>query len=370
MAYFGSVVISDREGWEKVYPLEKALVMVGSAPVNDIVLPDLRGSGVASLHIQVIQPQAGLGQVRVVNLAKEGVPFRRSSGAENGAIPPGSSLMVGNGDEINLGDFTLQFALQAQAGMMRTARSAHLGLKLDLPGLSLSAGGRLAGMVTVTNYGDQRRCQFELELEGIPDGCYQIDPAPLLFPGAEECLQIRIFHRGSCPLAGRQPFTLRASAPAAYPTEVVAISETLDVSPVYCFELAVQDPASGVETAAPQPVSLNAWRIEPVQPETRSAIEPLLRPTALSAASPEVPPAPAGEPEAPAVEPAPPAEPDWYPAEGKSAPGQPPRGTVPGRLPGGRRPVLTRSGSPIPVIKAGPEPEPGEDAPAGEGKTP
>jgi hypothetical protein len=367
MAYYGSVKISDRDGWLKNYPLEKALLMVGSGTMNDIVLSDERGSGVASLHIQVFRPQAEQNTVRVVNLAKSGLPFRRSRG-ENGSLLPGSSIMLGSGDAISLGEYSLQFTLQAQPGVVRTARSAHLGLKLELPGLDLTAGGRLAGQLTVTNYGDQGRCQFELELEGLSAGCYQIDPAPLLFPRAEEHLQIRFFHRGSRPLAGKQAFTLRATAPAAYPAEMVAISETLDVSPVYRVELAVEDPTARVEAPAPAPMALEALRPGPQPVE----IPPVVASLAAPAVSPPLAfeePAPVSSQEGvtPEVTPAP--EPDWYPADSSAGPAQPVRVTS-ARLAGGRRPVLSRTGQAIPVIKSRPEPEPEANPPAEEGKTP
>ncbi len=366
MAYYGSVKISDRAGWVKNYPLEKALLMVGSGAMNDIVLTDERGSGVAPLHIQVFRPQAEQGAVRVVNLAKTGVLFRRSSG-ESGGLPPGSSIMLNSGDAISLGDYVLQFTLQAQPGIVRTARSAHLGLKLELPALDLPAGGRLAGQLTVTNYGDQGRCQFELELEGLPAGCYQIDPAPLLFPRAEEHLQIRFFHRGSRPSAGKQAFTLRAAAPAAYPAEMVAISEVLEVCPVYRFALAVQESAAKEEAAAPAAVMPEILRPELPQVELPVGGQPLAEPDAQPAAQPLVAlDEGAGPPEVPAVPP----ELDWYPAGSAGAPAPARPGPVPSRLPGARRPVLGRTGQPIQVIKSSPEPEPNATPPAEEGKTP
>ncbi len=362
MAYYGSVKISDRDGWVKSYSLEKALLMVGSGAMNDIILADERSSGVAPLHIQVFRPQAEQGAVRVVNLAKTGVPFRRSSG-ESGSLPPGSSIMLASGDAVSLGDYALQFTLQAQPGIVRTARSAHLGLKLELPGLDLPAGGRLAGQLTVTNFGDQGRCQFELELDGLPVGCYQIDPAPLLFPRAEEHLQIRFLHRGSRPPAGPQTFTLRACAPAAYPAETVAICESLIVSPVYRFELAVQDPAFRSEAAAPVPVAVEAVRPELPPVELPAVGEPLSAAAALPAA-------PLEEPASPPVVAAPEPEPDWYPASSATAAAQPRPGPVSPRPSGARRPLLGRTGQPIQVIKSAPEPAPDANPPAEEGKTP
>lgn len=371
MAYYGTVKITDRLGWAKSYPLEKSLLMIGSGAGNDIVLPEEHGSGVAPLHVQVFRPQVESGTVRVVNLAPQGTAYRRSNG-ESGGIGPGSSQDLADGDSLSLGEYSLLFTLQTQGGICRAARSEHLGLKLELPSRVLRAGARLAGQVTVTNYGDQRRCQFELELEGLPAGCYQIDPAPLLFPGAEEHLHIRIFHRGTSPAAGPRSFTLRACAPAAYPTEAVALAETLDVSPVYGYELSVLDPFAVPEAAGPQvepyplaqpvqppaPLVLPAPGLAPV--EQRSGQNALSQAALSSEEGSAALPEPLPEPVEPPVP-----EQDWWAEEPTVQPAG--RADPLARLGGGRRPRLAREGQPIPVYKP---PEPDSNPTAGEQKTP
>ena len=368
MAYYGTVKITDRLGWAKSYPLEKSLLMIGSGAGNDIILPEEHGSGVAPLHVQVFRPQVELGMVRVVNLAPQGTAYRRSGG-ESGAIGPGSSQDFGDGDSLSLGEYSLLFTLQSQAGISRATRSEHLGLKLELPSRNLRVGARLAGQVTVTNYGDQRRCQFELELEGLPAGCFRIDPAPLLFPGAEEHLQIRFFHRGTNPEAGLSSFTLRACAPVAYPTEMIAISETLEVSPVYGYELSVLDPFAIPEAASAQPEHYTPTL--PPQPAFQAILtsEPLAavpEPVSHAALSNE---ANLAESFAPSVEDAVPSAPeqDWWAGETSVQPAG--RADPLARLASARRPRLSRDRQPIPVYKP-PEPEPDSNPPSGEQKTP
>lgn len=364
MAYFGSIKVSDLEGWTKTFPIEKARLTVGSAATNDIALSGDRGGGVAQLHMQIFTSSMDAG-LRVINLAKEGVPFRRTATGETSLIPPGFPMGLGNGDVMTLGSYTLEINLHSQGGVVRTMRSANLGLRLELPGLKLPEGGRLAGKVIVSNLGNQPRCQFELELEGLPAGCYQIDPAPLLFPGVEEHLQIRFFHRGFNPAAGVIPFTLHATAPTAYPTEAITIAESLEVSPVYRYELSIDEIG-----AAQHPAAL-------VREEPRQEIP--LPPLTLRDASVEnkgteivVPPVPQVEPlRPPTVQtPEPPQDEEWFTGVSPVAEGSSSQGVIQSRQVSGRKPAFIRTGQSIPIINAPPEAEAGQIPPAGEQKKP
>jgi hypothetical protein len=228
MTFYGSLQVVDRDGWGKIFPLEKALFMVGSASVNDIVLP--AGSTVAPVHLQVIRPAVDASQVRVVNLSPNPLLLSRANQPGSVELPANGSGDLHDGDMLRLGDFTLAFSVQAQRGVVRSARSQNLGLTLELAGLELRAGKQLAGRLTLTNFGSENRCQFELDLEGLPADCYQIDPSPMLFPQGEERIGIRLYHLGSLPRGGECPITLRATAPAAYPTEEVELRLSLQVA--------------------------------------------------------------------------------------------------------------------------------------------
>lgn len=245
MAYYGALEVVDRAGWVKTYPLEKALLMIGSADFNDIVLPEERGLGIAPAHLQVMRPAIELGSIHVVNLSAAPVVLLKN-GQIVGNLPGGGTIELNDGDGLMLAEFHLTFAIQSQGGIVRSARSEHMGLRLELPGTTLRPFKQLAGRLTVTNYGSLPRCQFELELEGLPSDCYRIDPAPLLFPHGESQLQVRFFHRGSRPAGGLQALILRANAPGTYPVEEVTLDWNLDVTPLQSVQMALDE-----ETQAP-----------------------------------------------------------------------------------------------------------------------
>ena len=392
MPYYGSVNVIDRSGWSKSYNLEKSLLMVGSAAVNDIVLPLDRGSGVASIHLQVLHPQIDQSRVRVVNLANSAASLKKGATGENVTIPANGTGDVEDGDAISLGDFTLAFSIQSQNGFTGSARSDHMGLKLELPGLQLKIGNRLAGRITVSNYGDQKRCQFEIELEGLPADCYQIDPVPFLFPKGEETLQIRLYHRGNRPPAGSCPVQLRATAPGTYPTEEVLLPVQFEVMPVYRYDVSIEGSHALEAAAVPRPVTQAVVGIErpntglpPAEPLATAAgklapemsgltsepqpapaaalpqaIAPSPRPveSALNPAATESPvPAPAEK--APAAQ-----EVDWW-ASAQNLPTSENRPEPPANPSQARKPRLPLKGQPIQVLKT-----PQEPPESGSGQTP
>ena len=288
MAYYGSIEIMDTGGWSRTFALEKNRVMVGSAPFNDLVLSEERGGGIAPTHLQLFYTPGETNSLRVINLVNRPLTARAPNSHVDRTIPASGSGWLQNGDQLEVGDFQLKITLSAQGGIIQSTRSEHLGVTLELPGHELRPDSSLAGRLTLVNFGEQSRCQFEITLEGLPDECFKLDPAPLLYPGGKEQLQIRFFHRGILPPAGPVNITLRACAPNAYPTEIVIIDETLFVMPVFCFDLTIEEtrppkPAAApapvpVLTAAPVPVP-SAPQRQPVISQTHTAA-PLAQPAA------------------------------------------------------------------------------------------
>jgi hypothetical protein len=256
MPYYGSIMVQDPSGWTKAFRLEKSLVIVGSAPVADIILPAEHGEGVQPFHLQLLHPQPELVTVRAVNLTGGAIPLVRVNPAAAAVLGANASLDLEDGDGLHVGGFILTLALQSVEGFSRVQRSEHLGLKLEMPTPRLRAGKGVDGLLTVTNFGTQKRCQFEIDLDGLPADCYQIDPAPLISPNGEEQLRIRFFHRGTRPAGGACPITLRMTAPVTYPTEEVLLGFNLEVAPIYQVEVSIltvnQTPAAHVEPL-PQP---------------------------------------------------------------------------------------------------------------------
>lgn len=328
MPYYGSIQVQDRSGWVKTFRLEKALAMVGSAGMNDVILPGEHG-GAAPVALQLLHTQPGSSQVRAVNLTAGPLPIAHARQAGAGEIAANASRELLDGDVLQVGEFSLTFSLQSGEGFSRSQRSEHLGLKLELPGLKLRAGRQLDGLLTISNFGAQKRCQFEIDLEGLPADCFRIDPAPLLYPGGEEQLAFRITHRGSRPGAGPCPACLRMAAPGAYPTEEVRLEFTLEVAPVYQVDMRVLDgkepPSEWGEAAiAPELQAAPAAAAKRGNGSGLPAPEEAARPAAAQpvpaeeagAASPQASqaPAPQAEPAAPPAAPPQPAEPepDWW----------------------------------------------------------
>ncbi len=305
MSYYGTMQIVDETGWSKTFSLEKALTMIGSAAFNDIVLSEHHGSGVAAVHLQLIRMQAGTRGFRLVNLVNEPLSITLSRARGDAVIPPNGSRDLEDGDAVRIGDFTITFYLRAVNGVSIEKRSENIGIRLEIPGVTLRPGVRLAGLLTVMNFGEEKRSQFEIELEGLPSDCFQIDPAPLLYPGGEEKLQIRFYHRGIRPPAGECPIRLRASAVSAYPTEEVILPLVLDVEPVYRYKVDLMEEQTSMEKefepvlplpkpniAVPEPV-LPSFT-EPSAPAVKS-IPPVIE-SPEPAHAPSVPPAVVAEP--------------------------------------------------------------------------
>lgn len=284
MAYFGSVTITNKFGWSKTVEFHKALLTIGRSRTCDVVLEEEQGAGAEALHLQLVCPKTGDSVYRVINLA--GQPLEMTGGPSAGTlVKPRTPQILRSGDVLVLGEFTLAFDLQTERGVCIERRSANLGMKLELPHAHLRPDKKLAGVLTLTNYGATRRCQFTLEADGLPVDCMRISPAPLLYPGASEEVEIQFFHRGIRPPAGRQTVRLFASASQAYPQEMISISLDLLVEAFHKYSLAFDAEEQVVPTQIPVPQAAAAVAGQPA-----AALRPTGEPpisAALPAAEPE-----------------------------------------------------------------------------------
>lgn len=246
MTNFGTIYVVDRKGWSKSFPLEKALTMIGSAPFNDIVLSEANGSGVAAVHLQLISIQTAKRGFRLINLVNEPLLLTLSNARGSLELQAKGSRELEDGDVVQLGDFKITFYLQTESGLSIEKSSENIGVKLEMHGVTLRQGSKLTGLLTLKNFGTDKRSQFEIDLEGLPADCYQVDPAPLLYPGGEEKLQIRFFHLGIRPNAGEYPIQIHVTAVDAYPKEKVILPVVLDIEPVYQYSIGVFDSLEAV----------------------------------------------------------------------------------------------------------------------------
>lgn len=240
-----TVEVVDREGWRRVYPLQKAIIHIGSAPGNDIVLDTGRGGGVAPRHIQLIGGVGGAGY-RLINMGDSDLVV----GDTGRAIAPRSFVDLANGLQVRLGEYTLTFNVSgalptpgpagASAAPMPVSGAGPIGLALSLPSNQLAPNESLEGAIVVRNLGEKPGVQFKIQVEGLEPDWYEIGPGPVLFPGASKEVEFRLHHPGRTkPGAGEHRFIVRATAPAAYPSQSAMIAQTIQIMPLYSHKLRI-----------------------------------------------------------------------------------------------------------------------------------
>jgi hypothetical protein len=264
----GSVEVVDGNGWHKEFSLEKSLIYIGSAAGNDIVLDSSRGSGVAPRHLQLIVLSGDELRYRAVNLGPADIVLDQEAGR---VLSPRSAAEIGHGQRLRLGDFGLVFNLSGVAAAAASSIavktqsapegqvavppsslaaagtaavidsivvSEDIGLELALPSATLQPGHPLEGVITVRNMGKEPGVQFKLELEGLDPEFYEMGPGPILFPNVEKGVFLRLDHpRRPSPRAGRHEFSIRASAPQAYPGEHAVVTQEIEIAPYYSHKL-------------------------------------------------------------------------------------------------------------------------------------
>jgi hypothetical protein len=99
----------------------------------------------------------------------------------------------------------------------------------------------LEGKLVVKNLGNNEGSQFQIELKGLPQDCYLIDPFPRLYPGAQEEIRLRLFHHSTYPDAGRRTLYIIVTAPESYPGEEISIQQNIYVAPVFDQKLELLD---------------------------------------------------------------------------------------------------------------------------------
>jgi hypothetical protein len=253
------VEVVDRNGWRRQVPLTKAIVYIGSAPGNDVVLENAHGGGISPRHLQLI-PGPG-GGFRLVNLGGGPVTLGEKT------VAPHAVADVLNGDQIRLGEFTLTLrgsalpltadqpaatvsAAPAPAGV-QAAPSQSIQLRLNLTDTLLLPARPVAGSVTVRNTGGQPSVQFRFDIDGLPPDCFEIDPGPILFPNAEKEVAFHLHHpRSPRYPVGDHRVGIRATAPAGYPGEQAVVSFSVQIAPYYNHVLRLIVPGSEGRGAA------------------------------------------------------------------------------------------------------------------------
>jgi hypothetical protein len=259
------IVITDRDGWRKEFELNKNLIYIGSDPGDDLSLSASRGAGVAPRHLQLVSVQGDRQRYYAINLGDADLILSATETGDR-VLSPRSAADLVNGHRLQLGEFTLIFAMgpegsfstsipagvqgpipenragpaERRAGgpaIVAAAEqnpSAVIGLSLSLPQTTLDAQYPLVGTIILHNLGNKPGVQFKLELEGLEPDCYDIGPAPILFPNAQKEVPLRLQHpRRPTPVAGGQRISIRATAPDAYPGEIASVSQVIQIVPFF-----------------------------------------------------------------------------------------------------------------------------------------
>jgi len=256
-------MIAQENGFKKQVRIEKAITRIGSSPANDI---QLHSGLVSAFHLQILYAREMPDHCQVVNLTAE--PVVLISNGQERSLAALSALELNARDEIRLKGVRLSFDLPQVTGILST--SHQISATLHLPEPVLRPNTTLVGRIALKNEGAQPSCQFLVEVTGIPEDCYQVDPIPLMYPGAQEDVNIRFYQRKTHPAAGFQSVVLSVTAPASYPGEQVSIQQGIYVSPVLEQVLQILD-----DMPAPRPVTP-----EPIQEPEPIVAEPQPQPVA------------------------------------------------------------------------------------------
>jgi hypothetical protein len=245
------IVVTDQDGWSKTVPLVKPLLYVGSHENSDVRIEPSRGPGIAPRHLQLIAVPGSQASYRVANLSAAPVVVSSLPAP----LSPRAVCVIRDGDSIQLAALTLVLRTgtgapthatpvahpaeaqrpPAQAG---SGTAQDIGLSLSLPQRDLAPDRPIEGMVTVRNLGDRPGVQFRIEVSGLPSDCYELEPSPVLFPGAERGIALRLLHpKGPQPVAGPHTLSVRATAPDAYPGQSAQVSQPFRLLPYHSHEL-------------------------------------------------------------------------------------------------------------------------------------
>jgi len=242
-----SLTVVDGDGWKKEFRLPRSIAHIGSDLRNDIVLARAGSLGIAPRHAQLIALPGGY---RIVNLGGE---VAQLSTAGEQAVALHAYINLAEGERVRIGNYTLILGTssgtnleQAGSGARGVADSGaaeSIGLRLYLPRAELDANHPIEGTLTVTNMGSQPAAQFKMEVEGLDADCYSLGPGPVLFPNAEKEVFFRLVHtRKPRPAAGDYRFTVRVTAPTAYPHQAAVVSQVLKILPYHAHKVTLVIP--------------------------------------------------------------------------------------------------------------------------------
>jgi len=236
--------ITDENGWSKSVKLTKAITLVGRAITCDIQLNSIK---IPLIQMQILCSTDLPTGCRLVNLSDSVVV---SSNGVPATIDQFASYDVRHQDEMGLGDYHILFELPLSTNFVQKTSSMEAALSFS--NAVLRPEFPLEGKLIVTNVGKRKETQFQVDLQGLPPDCYLIDPIPLLYPGAQEEIRLRLFHKLLYPEVGIHPIFIIVTAPNSYPGEELSIAQNIYVLPVFNQKLEVLDDIADLQSAKKQ----------------------------------------------------------------------------------------------------------------------
>ena len=256
------ITITQANGWTKQFEPGKAVTLVGSADFTDI---QLSSSSISPIQIQILSDHQFPTGIRVVGLDGQ---TKVNTIQGSFILEPFAIYDISENDEIVLGEYLLKF--QPSQGFPQTNSANHIQAQLKFPDTILQPNLDLTGYLVITNAGEMDACQFDVKLDGIPQDCCQLDPVPMLHPGGQEEVGVRLFNRKTSPPAGELDLVLTITAPNSYPGEVYRLKQRLYVTPDFSQSLEIVDDLTAGVEAAPKnndriPANTIAKHNEPVR---------------------------------------------------------------------------------------------------------
>jgi hypothetical protein len=286
------LTILEENGAKHLITLEKAVTRVGSSPANDICL---RSPGISPVHLQIFYNNAAPAICKIANLA---APTALRAQGNNQTLPPYGTTELRAGDEILLESFRLVLQLPITSATLNTSQKLSAEFFMHDP--TLRPETPAVGRILLKNIGERPASQFHITISGIPQTCYQIDPVPLLYPGAQEEVNVRFMHRHTEPTAGFHTLTITVSAPGVYPGEQTSLQQGIYVLPHLGQHLQILDDMPAPQAInSPLALVLAAEPIQdsPAPPTVTEAIPPAEapapEPVAVSQPQPDPEPQPA-----------------------------------------------------------------------------
>jgi len=228
-----NIEVIDPQGLPQLYTTQDGTLPdrnplnIGNVPNVDL---PLRNKPTGRWHVQVFAKPC---QVELYNVGSQ--PIQLQSAAGNLTLSPRQQHAIPYNQQIKLDDHRFTFYAP------RSSKVINLEVAFPTPTeltAAHTANNPLEGVITLHNDGEQAEVQFNLRVEGLPEGAYRFgDSNPKLSYIRQESIKFWVYHPGYLLPHGTHCLQIYAEAPHEYPHEVAVGSHALYVPPHYSHSL-------------------------------------------------------------------------------------------------------------------------------------